>query len=630
MNHIDYTHAVSRPLDLNDVEVTGGFWKSILDKSRNVALPALLTEYEDRNVVKNFTDAAAGRPRSQEKNFSNYDEFLFKALEACNYYIFREGTDALRKQYERIRDIVLAVQEDDGYLNTHARQMGIEHHSKETVQELYAGGHLMQAGIAEMRAGKESVLFDAARRYIDCLIRGYGLDGAGLHRYRTKWPDHPNVEMALVELYRVTGDNKYLQFCDSVLKHSEYRGRTQMLNHAVCELLLATGGTDYYLETGDSEVWEATKRLWQDMLKKVYVTGSVGSTHRGTTHEAVGKEFALTNDQAYAETCAAISLVFWSWCMFLATGEAGYVDMLECALYNGVLSGVSLAGTEYFYENPHEYRAVSAEGSAATEDKYADFRGDDHTRKAFHSCSCCPPNVQRLFASLQQYIYAAADRNIWVNLFIDSKMKVVLSDDLEVTLQQKSNYPWDGRISIDLDLPRSAEFSLNIRVPGWSGNAVLTVNGEKVTAETDAGYMRIEREWKKGDSLCLDLPMEPRLLQSHPKNTANYGKLVVTRGPLVYCLEGIDNPGVDIFSVALQEDVTFRAERANDVFEGAVKLKGHALLRRDEEWDLAPYQPFNAGRETKYKPVAITAIPYFAWANRGKNSMITALPLANT
>jgi len=626
MKHQTYAHAVCRPLDLHEVAVTGGFWKRIVDRSREVGLPQVLTEYEERNVVKNFIDAAAGQPRAKEMNAGNYDEFLFKALEACNYYVGLDGTDALREQYERIRDIVLAVQEEDGYLNTHARQMGIEHHSRETEQELYAGGHLMQAGIAEARMGKNTVLFEAARRYIDCIIRGYGLDGKRLHRYRTKWPDHPNVEMALVELYRATGDRTYLEFCDAVLKHSEYRGRTQMLNHAVCETLLTSGGADYYLETGDQEVWEATRRLWDDMLKKVYVTGSLGSTHRGTTHEAVGKEFALTNDQAYAETCAAISMVFWSWRMFLATGEARYVDMLEGSLYNGVLSGMSLDGTEYFYENPHEYRAVTAEGSAAVEDKFCDFRGDDYKRKALHFCSCCPPNVQRLIASLQQYIYATGNGAVWVNLFIGSEMDTVLPDGTALTLRQRSNYPWEGKIAFDLALGGNTVFALNIRVPSWSTGMTLSINGEPVTAPVKDGYARIEREWKNGDSVRLDLPMEARLLQSHPKNLGNHGKLVIARGPLVYCLEGIDNPGIDLFSVVLPENPSFTEQQGEGTLDGTVVLKAEALLRDDRDWDQDPYQPYDPGRAAAYAPVPITAIPYLAWANRGKSSMITAIP----
>lgn len=628
MDHKTYSHAVCRPLNITDVAVTGGFWKRIVDQSRAVGLPAVLTEYENRNIVKNFIDAAAGRPRAKDENAGNYDEFLFKALEACNYYLGQPGTDALRKQYERIRDIVLAAQEPDGYLNTLATQTGTPHHSEETHQELYAGGHLMEAGIAERRSTGKTVLFDAARRYIDCLIDGYGLDGHGLDRHwqAWKWPDHPNVEMALVELYRVTGEKKYLEFCDSVWKHAEYRDRTQMTNHAVCEVLHATGGADYYLETGDRAVWSATQRLWKDMLKKVYVTGAIGSTHRGTTHESVGKEFALTNDQAYAETCAVVSLVFWSWRMFLGTGEPGYIDMLERALYNGVLGGMSVDGREYFYENPLEYRAVWARGSAAIEDQRADFRGNDYRRKAFHNCSCCPPNVQRLLASLQQYIYSAEGRNVWVNLFAGSQATVPIHGGQTVTLRQETDYPCDSRIEISIGLQGgAAAFSLKVRVPAWCSGATIAVNGEVVVRDACGGYAALDRTWSNGDTVTVDLPMPARLVQSHPKNIANYEKLVIARGPIIYCLEAIDNPDVDIFSVVLSLDTAFREHRTGSL-GGVVVLEGNALLRDDSDWDRAPYQPFDPRHRPNLTPVRISAIPYYAWANRGKTSMITTLP----
>lgn len=629
-NHQVYAHAVSRPLDLTAAAITGGFWKRIVDRSRTVALPALLTEYEGRNIVKNFSDAAAGRPRATDtKNGNNYDEFLFKALEACNYYLGRDDVDALRGQYERILDIVLSAQEPDGYLNTHAAQTGVPHHGKDTHQELYAGGHLMQAGIAERRVAGRTRLFDAARRYIDCLIKGYGLDGHGFSRQwqAWKWPDHPNVEMALVELYRVTGEKKYLQFCDAVWRHAGYRDRTQMTNHAVCEMLHAGGGADYYMETGDEEVWEATQRLWADMLKKVYITGGIGSTHRGSTHEAVGKEFALTNDQAYAETCASIGLLFWSWRMFLATGEAAYVDMLERALYNGVLAGLSVNGCEYFYENPLEYRAVWAGGSGAIEDWRADFRGETYKRKAEHNCSCCPPNVQRLLASLQQYIYSVGGRNVWVNLFTGSQATAPLPDGRTLTLRQTTDYPRDGRIEIAIGLAGGpAAFSLNVRVPAWCEGAAVAVNGKAVTPDTRRGYANLDRTWADGDTVTVELPMPARLVQSHPKNIANYGKLVIARGPLVYCLEGIDNPDVDLFAVVLPADAAFREARRDESLGGAVVLEGEALLRDDSAWDGNPYQPFRPDRAPGLRPVSLTAIPYYAWANRGKASMITALP----
>jgi hypothetical protein len=628
MAHETYAHAAARPLALKDVSIGDGFWRRIVDVGRTTGLPAVLTEYEGRNIVKNFIAAAADQPRATEENAGNYDEFLFKALEACNYYVGAEGTDALREQYERIRDAVLAAQEPDGYLNTLARQTHAEHHSDQTHQELYAGGHLMEAGLAELRNTDNTVLFDAARRYIDCLIEGYGLDGARLgRRYASKWPDHPNVEMALVELYRATGDEKYLTFCDSVLKHSEYRARTQMLNHAVCETLHCTGGADYYLETGDQDVWAATRRLWDDMLAKVYVTGAIGSVHTGATSESVGKAHALTNDQCYTETCASISHVFWSWRMFLATGDAAPADMMERALYNGVLGGMSIAGTEYFYQNPMEYRPVTAEGSTAIDDDRADFRGDGYQRKAWHNCSCCPPNVQRLLASVQQYIYATSEKTLWVALYVDSAATVALPDGASVRVRQETDYPAGGKVRLTLGLDADAALAVRLRVPAWCVGASVAINGETIVDAPDAGeFLTIDRAWSDGDVVELDMPMEARLVQCHPQNVANYAKLVIARGPIVYCMEGHDNPGVDLFRVVLPTDVEFDAIRRDDLLGGIVTLTGEALLRDDAAWDPAPYQTFDPSRPVPMSPVEITAIPYYAWANRGRSAMVTAFP----
>ena len=626
MTHQTFKHAVTRPIDINDTSITNGFWKQIVDQSRNVGLPALLSEYEDRPVVQNFIDAACGRPRAKERNGNNHDEFLFKALEACNYYLGEAGTGDLRKQYERIRDIVLAAQEDDGYLNTLAIQTNTPHHSANTSQELYAGGHLMQAGIAERRISGQDVLFDAAKRYIDCLIEAYGLNGQKLNRlaFRGKWPDHPNLETALVDLYRETGDNSYLTFCNCLLACGEYRDRTQMLNHAVCEMLHVTGATDYYLETGDEAVWAATLRLWNDLLKKVYITGGFGSTHRGNTYESVGKEFALTNDQAYAETCASISLVFWSWKMFLATGESRFIDMLERTLYNGVLCGMSDDGCKYFYENPLEYRAVTAKGSASTDVNRADFRGDRPRRESYHHCSCCPPNVQRLIASLQQYVYSTEGLSIWVNLYVGSQASVVVAGR-SVTLEQETEYPRNGKVTIRIGVQDMTVFALKVRIPEWCNNASVAINNARVKSDVSKGYVTAERSWADGDTVTVNLSMPAQLVRCHPKNIANYEKLVITRGPLIYCLEADDNPDIDIFSVVLPAEIQFEECRI-DSLEGIIGLVGSAQLRDDSDWDAAPYQLFKNAGTPRTTPVKITAIPYYAWANRGRSSMLTALP----
>ena len=629
MNSI-YPCAHARPVAVKQIEITSGYWKGVLDQSRTMGLPRLLDQYEDRNIVRNFIAVAEGTPREEENNAANYDEFLYKALEAAAYYLDEPDTDQLREQYERIRDIVLSAQQPDGYLNTHATSNDLERFTAETHQEMYAGGHLMQAGIAELRTTGETMLFDAARRHVDRLIRAYTDQGRSMPRFhQTAWPDHPNFEMALVELYRVTGDEKYLDFCRDILDFSDYPGRTRMLHHAVMELLHVTGATDYYLETGDDDVWKASRRLHDDFLKKVYVTGAVGSTNRRSMRESVGKAFELTNDAAYAETCASISNVFWQWRLFLATGQGRYIDMLERALYNGVQAGVARNGYEYFYVNPHEYRVVDPAGTVTLqEDGTNTFQRGPETRQEVWPCSCCPPNVQRLLASLDQYIYAAKDDELWVNLFVDSELQHEADNGRSFTLDQTTNYPWEGQTRIEMNTRSPVELTLHLRIPAWCDDFCVELNGQKSDASRDdSGYLTLDRTWADGDSLLLMMSMPVRLVASHPKNIANYEKAAMMRGPLVYCLEQVDHPGVDIFSVEWPRDGEWRAEHKADLLGGVSVIEGHAWERDDSEWDARPYRSIEDLSSMDMDEVEIRAIPFYAWANRGRSSMVTTRPV---
>lgn len=625
-----YSFSRARPVSPEQVEITGGHWKKVVDQSRTVALPRLLDQYEDRNIVRNFSAVAEGKPREQENNAANYDEFLYKALEATAYYLNEPDTDDLREQYERIRDIVLSAQHPDGYLNTHATSNNLERFTSETHQEMYAGGHLMQAGIAELRTTGDTTLFDAARRHVDRLIRAYTEEERPIPRFhQTAWPDHPNFEMALVELYRVTGEEKYLEFCRQILDCSEYTGRTRMLHHAVMELLHVTGATDYYLETGDDDIWEATRRLHDDFRTKVYVTGAVGSTNRRSMRESVGKAFELTNTAAYAETCASISNVFWQWRLFLATGQGRYLDMLERALYNAVQAGMARNGYEYFYCNPHEYRVVDPSGTVTIlEDGTNTFQRGPETRQEVWPCSCCPPNVQRLLASLDQYIYAAADDELWVNLFVDSELQHEIKDGHQLTLRQSTDYPWDGETRIELSTSSPIDCTLYVRVPGWCDDVRVELNGQSIdTMEVDSGYLSLSRTWTDGDLLSLRMEMPPRLVASHPKNIASYGKAALMRGPLVYCLEQTDHPDIDIFSVEWPRDGNWQADHRPHHLGGVSVIEGPAWKRDDSEWDDRPYRSIDALSSMDMDKVKIKAIPYYAWANRGRSSMVTTRPV---
>jgi DUF1680 family protein len=617
-NHVIYRFAKSSPLNFKDIELTDEFWKPRINRSRKHGLPKLLNEYENRPIVMNFL------PDEDHKGASNQDEFLYKALEAAAYYMKDTPPEILKEQYRRIRDIVITAQTPEGYINTRTMKKKIEPFSSESIMDFYFAGHFMQAGIAELRSTGETTLFDAAKKYVDLLIKAFTIGGQEFRRAYIGYPftDHPNFETAVVELYRVTGESKYLDFCKRILDFGEYTSKDAVEAHAVMEMLYNTGAVDYFLETGDQSVWLAAVRQWDDMLKKMYVTGGVGSIHM---HERFGKPHDLPNAQAYAETCAAISNFFWNWKMLLATGDVKYADLMERLLYNGILSGISLNGNKYFYVNPLEYQKY--EPNSLSEQYCSDPTYWVVRRRKSWECSCCPPNIHRVLASLQQYIYSAKDHDVWVNLYIGSSLKHQLPDGAKINLRQRTKYPWNGSVEIEIILDKSTTFSLRLRIPSWTRSASVMVNGEPVKLKPEGEYyLEISRKWKNGDVVAVNFPMPVRLVQSHPHNTMNIGKVVICRGPLVYCLESVDHPRVNIFDIYLPINTKFTCEYKPALLGGVVLIEGEGRLLEDSSWDKQPYQEYKKKNKKELKSVSLKAIPYYAWSSREHGSMITAIP----
>jgi len=389
-------------------------------------------------------------------------------------------------------------------------------------------------------------------------------------------------------------------------------------------MLFNAGGVDYYLETGDKSIWRGALNQWNDMLKKMYVTGAVGAMSRG---ERFAKSCDLPNSRAYAETCAAISNVFWNWRMFLASGEAKYTDLMEHLLYNGVLPGIALNGYEYFYTNPLEYQRY--EPTKISEPYCSDPMYWVVRRREWWECSCCPPNIQRLLASFRQYIYSAKGNKVWMNLFVESTLKHQLLNGANLIINQITDYPWNGDSEIRVSLDKTTHFSLKIRIPAWSKDTtvLVSVNGDPVKLyQTGGYYLDITREWEDGDVVKVNIPMPVRLVRSHPRNTANIGKVVICRGPLVYCLESVDNPQGDIFDIRLLTDSTFIFTYKPDLLGGTVLIEGDGFLLDISGWDERPYQDYKKINSFKLKPIKIKAVPYYTWANREHGSMITAIP----
>ena len=603
-----YKFAKLYPVERNNVSFAEGFWKARIDASRDHGLLTSLKDLEDRDrfyVVRNFLiDSGAVDEKRNPEWPRNPDEFLYKWLEAASYYSADEGTGEIRAELDRMIEIVLAAQKEDGYINTWVTSTGRKRFSEESWMEFYFGGHLMQAGIAHYRMTGERVLFDAAKKYIDLLRRET--------TPKENWPHlstpsdrrfvqrHPNVEMALVELYRVTGDARYLEFARLIMEGGEnYLKRTGLAEHAVKETLINTGAIDYYIETGDERFFDKVREMWEDLNRgKMYITGGVGARRQG---EAYGDNYELPNETSYAETCAAISSVFWQWRMLLATGEAKYADLMERILFNGFLAGVSLDSNEYFYTNRHCRRVEKLEPADGGRNQQ-----DNAVRYTYWLCACCPPNIHRLFASLQQYVYTAKDEDVGVHLYAGSTLKHTLPDGADLTLKQATDYPWGEGVELGVTLSKPAPFTLSVRIPGWCRGASAWVNGEAVEVNSEGGYyLKLDREWRDGDHVKLNLPMPPRIIEPHPKVEANRGRLAIMRGPLVYCLESADNPGIDLDGVRIAKDIELTPRFEPELLEGVATLTGQAVLREGPA----------------AKTVRIKVIPYYAWANREPGKM---------
>jgi uncharacterized protein len=627
-----YTYAVATPVDARSAQITGGFWKQRIDQAMHHGLPALFTQYEGRPIIQNYL------PGRKHEGPGNQDEFLYKALEAGAWFMEKNPPAELRQQYTRIRDIVIAKQQSDGYLNTATQSNpAVVPFGPDSRMDYYFSGHLAQAGIAERRSNGETKLFDAAKAYMDLLLKTY-VEGGMQIRLRqpsNMWPDHPNFEPAAVEMFRATGDPKYLDFLKRILDLVKYTDRTFLKAHGVQEMLFQAGAVDYYLERGDKKVFNTALLLWDDLMRHMYVTGSVGALERG---ERFAKPYDLTNQRTYSEACANISNLFWNWRMFLATGEAKYVDVMERTLYNGILVSPAQNGHEYFYVCPLEVRDYTTiENFDPLSSTYATDEPSrwywKPVRKEFHSCSCCPPNVQRLLASLDQYLYAVKDDTVWVNLFAESTMNHALPGGAKLSLTQTTDFPVSGKITLRVRLDRPAEFLLKVRLPEWTQNTPrsVSVNDSPVSLRAGAGYyVDMKRQWRDGDHVQVSFDMPVRYVRSHPRNPHNNGKLVLARGPVVYALESQDHPGVDIFDIRLNTNGKFTTEYKPNLLGGIVLVKGQGFLLDAAPWERQPYQDYMPWSKSQLKPIEITAIPYYAVFNRGYRSMMTAVPYVDS
>lgn len=593
------------PTSISDVRLTeGSFWANRVKLMEEVTLPLQYQIMEETGRMDNFR-IAAGKITGEFSGFFFNDTDIYKWIEAVSYLLASYRNERLEELVDGVIEEIKLAQDEDGYLDTYftfSRKQERWANLKD-MHELYCAGHLFQAAIAHHRATGKQILLDVAIKFAEHIATVFG------PCKRKGVPGHPEVEMALVELYRETGERKYLDlarfFIDERGKgliggsiyhidHKPFRELDEIVGHAVRSLYLNCGATDLHMETGEKSLWSALERLWADLVtRKMYVTGGAGARHEG---EAFGNPFELPNEKAYAETCAAIANFMWNYRMFLVSGEGRFVDVMELALYNGILPGISINGKEYFYVNP-----------------LADRGG--HRRQRWFACACCPPNVARTLTALPGYLYALSSEGIWVNLYASNVSEFEVNGS-RIKIEEKTDYPWRGLV--EFRISGNAAFSLFLRKPGWCRRFSLSVNGEAVEALLEKGYLVVHREWHEGDTVTLNLEMQPEFLESHPYVSENVGKVAIRRGPLVYCLEAEDNSGVDIWELQISRNLEL-SEEYQDILGGVVVLRGKGYVVDPASWGQL-YLPVEEVNRFK-KEVEFTAIPYYAWANRTPGPM---------
>ncbi|MFP3300858.1 MAG: glycoside hydrolase family 127 protein [Caldivirga sp.] len=615
-------YARLRPVSISNVKVNDNFWLPRLNTLARVTLPRMYNLLEETGRVDNFR-RVSGDFKGGFRGLLFNDSDVYKWIEATAWLLTYMHSDELAKMLNDVVDAVSKAQLPDGYINTYFYdRLSNRYRYLRQSHELYCAGHLIQAAIACRRGGACQRLYDTAVKLANHIVDNFNDHGI------VAVDGHPEVEMALIELYRESGDVRYLNeavfqvntrgrgtlrgfgmpnawdFDDEYfIDHKPIKELNEVpIAHAVRFLYLMSGTTDVFMETGDKGLWDALNRLWVDLTEtRMYITGGVGSRHEG---ESIGERYELPNDRAYSETCAAVANIMWNYRMLLATGEAKYADVMELALYNAALAGVSLDGREFFYVNPLASRGY-------------------HRRMPWFEVACCPPNIARLLASLPGYIYSLSSDGLWVHLYVSSSVRARLGNNV-VELIVKTSYPWDGEVNMVVNPSHSDEFTLYLRIPGWSRGAKLMINGGDYEHElTPSTYVGVRRSWSYGDEVTLRIPMNVDLMSSHQHVLANTSRVAIRRGPLIYCIEQTDNPGVDVYNIALKTTCRLEARFNSELLGGVVIIEGDAYELGTQG---RLYESINDVK-LAIRPIKFKAIPYYAWANREPGPMTVWVPL---
>lgn len=602
------------------VKISDSFWSARQETNRIASIPVSLDNLEKAGNLNNFRLAARGATNG----FSGpmfMDSDVYKAIEAASFSLATHPDRELAARLDAIIALIAAAQQPDGYLDTYylVKEPGRRWTNLRDFHELYCAGHLIEAAVAHFQATGQRNLLDVAIRLADHIDSVFEPEPR-----RLGYPGHPEIELALVKLWRVTGEQRYFNlarfFIENRGRHyfaeehhipsAQYDGtywlddvpiydHEKIKGHAVRAAYLMSGATDVAAQTRDARLLAMLDRVWRNTTEKnMYLTGGIGPSKH---NEGFTVDYDLPDLSAYQETCATVALAQWGNRMGLLWGDAKYADVVERGLYNGMLAGVAQDGKRFFYVNPLESTG-------------------NHHRQEWFSCACCPPNAARTIAALGGYAYATGSNSIWVNLYIQGQMETPCAGQ-QIRLDVKTDYPWEGRVILKPRLPSPGNFELRLRVPGWCEGATVSVNGKKISAPvTERGYFVLSRRWRTGDAVELNLPMPVQRVAASPNVAADRGLLAIQRGPLVYCVEQCDQTA-PVASLVLPADAEFKVHKSK-LFGGMAVIRGVGEQTENPDWSHTLYHRATVPG----KRVEITAIPYYAWDNRQPGPMKVWLP----
>ena len=617
--HSPYAHLKTIPL--KNVSVSDGFWSGRQAINHEISLKHAYRKLEDSGNFNNLK-LAAGSGVGEYRKPVFMDSDVYKWLEAVCYELVNLPDPELEAMANEAIDLLAAAQQEDGYLNSYFQVVEPEKKWQELAMghELYCAGHLFEAAVAHHRATGKTRLLDIACRFADHIDATFGPGK------RDAVPGHPEIELALVELFRESGEQRYLKLAGFLI---DQRGRGKMIGrtpfntayhqdrvpvreaeivegHAVRQLYLLAGVADIYLETGEKALLEATERLWRDVTAhKMYLTAGLGARHFG---ESFGEAYELPSDTAYAETCATIANMMWNWRMLAITGEARYADLIESSLYNGFLSGISLDGQQYFYVNP-----LLSQGGIE--------------RPEWYGCACCPPNVMRQIALLGHYVATTCQDGLQIHQYVASEIAADLGSDNPVKVRLETSYPWEGKVRLIVEETGGSPWEIALRIPSWCDEASVQI-GDSVSdvSASAGGYVRFKRTWQPGEVVQLNLRLSPRFIQPNPRIDAIRSSLAIAYGPLVYCFEGVDQPaGVNLSDVRIRSSTPLKAIWREDLLGKIEEIKAQGAVEDMSGWEDTLYRA-SSSVSPPYQDLELTAVPYYAWANRGPGTMRVWIP----